>query len=170
MADALSRITIDELKDLYGDVPVLVITRSMTKSSTNKTIPGVDTMPYEMNVYEDFDNGFSKAIPRIKTNSVIFNKSKSKIISVTVSVYQAHCRLFHIKLENDISIKQILLKMQNAAKMNGTKNLQISTQDAILKMCTLNDFKTLGNNELKINYDCYRKATANSAVPRSAVC
>lgn len=39
IADALSRITIQDLKDLYGDVSILAITRSMAGSKENNPIP-----------------------------------------------------------------------------------------------------------------------------------
>lgn len=42
----------------------------------------------------------------------------------------------------------ILLKVQEAASQMKVKDLQISNTDAIFKMCTINEFKMVGNGAL----------------------
>lgn len=80
-ADALSRITIDDLKNLYGDKTILAITRSMAKANQNTPIP--KTMPTlqrldNIQVFENNNLGFSKKIPRISTTVIFGNYTQKK--------------------------------------------------------------------------------------------
>lgn len=59
MADALSRITIQDLKDLYGDVSILAITRSMSKSNDKSILnPETDDELKNILVFEDLKGIF----------------------------------------------------------------------------------------------------------------
>lgn len=148
LADALSRISIKDLRDMYDEPNILAITRSMAR---NESIPKPDNIEDKLkpvNVIEEFDGGYYKKIPRIKTQSISFDKYSSKILSISVGVFKAHRRIFNFTLCNEISVKRILLELQKLAGGSNIYELQISKQDAIFKMYTINHFKEIGNKEL----------------------
>lgn len=161
LADALSRITIDELKNMYNDVGVLAITRSMSKNQQNSSLVQNKVDQYDMRVYETLNNAYSKKTARIKTTSVLLDKSKTKILKFTINAYKAHRRIFGLRLENNISIKEILLQVQHAANQSKLKDLQISSSDAIFQMCTIEKFKEVGNEILTKISICIVKPALN---------
>lgn len=151
IADALSRITIQDLKDLYGDVSVLTITRSMTKSIQNSLIPKTPVETQNLDdicVFEDLQNGYSKKEPKIVTK---FLGLKNKHVKyVLIRIYGAHKLLTSIRLENEnVNMHSIFSKMQQAANSLNIKKLQIAKDDDMFKMCRIENFKILGNIELK---------------------
>lgn len=149
IADALSRITIQDLKELYGDVSILAITRSMTKSEQNP-IPKSHAETANLNsicVFEDLKNGYSKKVPKIKTK--ILAVRQKHVQCVVIKTYKAHKLLYSIRLENEnVNMRSIFSKMQQAANSMNIKQLQISKDDDMFKLCTLENFKLIGNKEL----------------------
>ena len=71
VADALSRISINELKENAVDVKVLVTTRSMTKKqkASEANIDKNNNVPatHKAKIYEQLDRAIDKKIPRIKS-------------------------------------------------------------------------------------------------------
>lgn len=151
LADALSRITIDDLKNLYGETQILAVTRSMTKNNENKIKKPVDTdiNCNNIHVFEDFNTGFNKKIPRLKTKSMLLSKMTGSMNEITLIAHLAHSKAFKFTLKGKITLTTIFSALQSLAKDRKLKNLQISRNDNIFKLCTIEDFKTVGNRVLK---------------------
>lgn len=72
MADALSWISIDELKSQYGyKVPMYAITRSMAekegqKANSQNVQKVVEIDCSDVKVFEDFNTGLTNKIPRLR--------------------------------------------------------------------------------------------------------
>lgn len=102
-ADALSRITIEDLKDLYGKAAtVLPITRSMSRK-LHKTVNSLpdQTTPIQIKeedipVVEDLSSSFSRTIPKIKctrtksTEDCVSRNSES----FKIQAYMSHKQMF----------------------------------------------------------------------------
>lgn len=148
IADALSRITINDLKDLYGETSILAITRSMTKNDRNETIPksNVEVNSQPAKVFEDLKHGFSPKIPRLKTK--IISKSNGIVQSIILNAYKAHKKLFAIELNENVTMKSIFSKLQCMATRHNIDKIQISTDDEMFKLCSIENFKLLGQNDL----------------------
>lgn len=153
-ADALSRITIDDLKNLYGETQILAITRSMSKAAAQQSRAPIqhaaDINCNDIHVFEDFNTGFTNKIPRLKTNLITVNKINGKMASIAMTAHRAHCKLFNLKLESEnVTLTAVFSKLQNVANANKIKHMQISRSDSIFKGCQVEDFKSVGNKILK---------------------
>lgn len=151
IADALSRITIDDIKNLYGDKTILAVTRSMSKPIQDtpipKTVP-ISNQSKNVLVFEDLSIGYSKKIPRIVTR-ILFSDQKI-VKNISIKAYRAHKLLFSIRLENEnVTMKSIFSEMQRAANSLNLKQLQITKDDQMFQLCTLENFILFGNKELK---------------------
>lgn len=152
VADALSRISVDELKHLYDDIEVFAITRSMkntTKNEIGAQPTTTDGKCEQLKVYEDFNTGFTKKVPRLKTKAITVDKSKGSIQNITIVAYKAHSKLFEFKLEGKVNMKLLFTKLQDAASAKQVKKLQISLDDSIFKLCNIDEFKSCGNEALR---------------------
>lgn len=153
MADALSRISIDELKNQY---PIYAVTRSMTEKqkTDQQEKQNLQQKASEINcddvkVYEDFNTGFTNKIPRLKTTSVTL-KRDSTVRSMSFSAYKSHKKLFEIKLASEkVSMQLLFSKLLEAASTYNVKKLQISSNDSVFKLCTISEFKKCGNEVLR---------------------
>lgn len=152
MADALSRISVEELKGLYNDIPIYAITRSMTNkqiANDQNIVKNIDINCTDVKVYEDFNTGFTNKIPRLRTNAVNIKKNGT-VSNMTVCAYQSHKKLFELKLANEnVSIQQLFSKLLSAASETKVKKLQISADDSVFKLCEINEFKQCGNELLR---------------------
>lgn len=152
LADALSRITIEDLKDLYGEQQILAITRSMTKATVQNQSaqPKIDDMKCDdVRVFEDFNTGFSSKVPRLKTRSINIDTS-GLINSIAIAAHRAHRKLFEVTLNKGKETLTVLFsKLQKVANVNQIKNLQISRDDKIFKLCRVEEFKSIGNKVLR---------------------
>lgn len=149
IADALSRITIEDFKEMYDDLPIFVITRAQSKqqkhTGNDKTID-IDTS--DVKIYQDFMSGFNKRIPKLKTTQINAN-DKNEIKSIKMSIFKSHRKLLNIELANErLTLKSIISKMQIAASNANIREVQLPINDGIFKICTLTDFKMVCNNEL----------------------
>lgn len=161
MADALSRIKLNDLRDIYGTEQVLATTRSMTKTQTNNqtTQPPINEKPIGPRVIESMNTKFDIKIPRMRLQAVQINENdQSKVNSVVVCAYQKHKKIFEFIIDkmpgNEIlTLKSLILQLQNAAGEYDIKQIQWPMDDFIFTMCTVNDFKQACNetlNELTI--------------------
>lgn len=101
IADALSRISIDELKGQYDDnVPIYAITSSMTekakqKENSKNVQQAIDIDCSDVKEFEDFNTGITNKIPRLRTN-VVSIKRNGTVSNLTICAYQSHRKLFEI--------------------------------------------------------------------------
>lgn len=151
IADALSRITIEDLKNLYGETQILAVTRSMTKSkdTTNSVNQNITINTNDIHVFEDFSTGFTKKIPRLKTTATNANKNGS-IASIALTAHRAHRKLFSCALDGGkVTLTVFFSKLQKIANAYKIKQMQLSRDDKIFKLCKIQDFKEIGNKTLK---------------------
>lgn len=144
LADALSRITINDLKDLYGETQILAITKSETKSVHQNSMTQTQNNEINCNnirVFEDFNTGFSTKIPRLKM--------KIEPTGAIFQINKANGKLLRYKLCNRVTLSLIFSKLQYIADTHSIKHMQISRIDNIFKECKIEDFKVVGNRVLK---------------------
>lgn len=100
LADALSRVTIDDLKQLCGESQLLAIARSMSKAKNQSPVTDSnnnnDINCNDIHVFEDFSTGFDRKVPRLKTESITFDRVNGTIPSLTVVAYESHTANYSI--------------------------------------------------------------------------
>lgn len=153
IADALSRISIGEIKEIIQkEEKILVTTRSMTKrQQMTKNIQDNTTIQTKVNkVVEELTTTFDKNIPRLKTTEILIDKSNGKIKSIEISAFEKHKKLFKITIESEkLTLKLILSKIEEKAREYNKNKLQLPTKDKIFDMCTINEMKEAGEKYLK---------------------
>lgn len=147
VADALSRISIDDIKDIYEDYPILRIstsnkmrkckskaqrhsnpvvvmtTRSMTKTKTSPK-QNEETTPI-LNVHV-FETTVNKKLPRARVTDI--TSVDGKIKTNTVSIYLKHKRIFNV-----------LLKSAEKVNLMSSRHLTSSKAKQLHKtLCNLN--------------------------------
>lgn len=147
-ADALSRISIGDIKDVYKDVTVLAVTRSMLRKQQEVDNSKTTDQPEEIatpKVVEELSRKFIKNMPRIKCTL-----HENEII---ISAYQNHKKLFWFNKANSTNEKcplvDILLSLQERAVRKNIDKAQWSTNDDIFQIYTINEFKECGEKTLK---------------------
>lgn len=127
VADALSRISIDDLKAVFDDnKSVLAVTRAQTRKAQenekfkNKTSENITEMP---RIYEEFD----KNTPRIRCT--IENKR------FILRAYQNHKQVIEFDLAdaNKISQEKILKKLENHASAIKINKMQLPKDDKLFE-------------------------------------
>lgn len=152
-ADALSRISIDELKDTNINVSkFLPITRSMTRQM-NAPVPIQDNIITEqtnIQVYEPLDTHNTTNLPCIRSlnlNSVhtaylcVYRHAKGTAPYIQVSI--PHNNSF-----SDYLFGEALLRLQRKAVENDIDEFKIYFDDPIFTIIHPNQFKALGNRIL----------------------
>lgn len=161
-ADALSRITIEELKELNVFVhQVLPITRSVTRAMQsgniqNQSTPIVTNEP-QLKVYEPLNINKNK-LPRIRTHGVreILQRVNNAPIA-TMNVYKsfkAQKPLISIELKfstdlTSVHLGDTLSRLDELTVGNNIKQITLSLNDPIFDAIEISDFKTIGNACLK---------------------
>lgn len=153
VADALSRISIDDLKNKVNEANVLVITRSMSKKqNTNQPHPisKNDNSPAtnKPKIYEQLDRAIQKKIPRI------ICYVDEKINRLIVCAHMNHKRLFELEFETidncRFSCEKIFKALENEAVKLKIKTIQWPNNDIVLKNININDFKEAGEKYLNL--------------------
>lgn len=168
-ADALSRISIDDLKEIYKDsVSVLpVITRSMTRRANEKTQEDIiqaetPMNDSEMRIIEEFNSNFVKSIPRIRcTNLRIQFKDNAIYVSKqwpTLCAFVKHKRILHVDLRvmfvnEKLKLDLVLSRLQKEADKLNIERIQWPTDDEIFSHFTIDEFKHACRKHL-VNH-CY---------------
>lgn len=151
IADALSRISINDLKEINSDndKQVLVTTRSMTRQANlNENLNGsVSNDKSEENidkvkVYENLVATYNKKIPRIRTTNLVLNTEKGIIGEIEVSAFEKHRKIFRAGLQNEkVTLKSLLSKIDEKAQNLKKKDLQIPRNDELFNVVDINEFK-----------------------------
>lgn len=151
VADALSRIAIDELKNQYTH-EILAITRSMTKSKEQEQTKSNDNKSHQnVRVYESLKNGFDFKLPRIKMKN--YTLKNDIVTHCAISVYKNHRKIFdcevHAKPNKETHFKELLQVLESKAIINKFEILQWPLYDELFKKCTVAEFKKLCVETLK---------------------
>ncbi|XP_067633073.1 retrovirus-related Pol polyprotein from transposon 412 isoform X3 [Eurosta solidaginis] len=152
-ADALSRITIEEIKN-SGTSILAVQTRSQTKQ---KQLMQQEILKEEkvkenikLQVYDNFSNKFSKKIPRVKSQ-INYDKS-GKITNFELNAHLKHKKIELIKVacaNKIIHLDELLLKLQKEAGKRNINIIELQKNDNLFKYFSISDLKTTGNKILK---------------------
>lgn len=152
VADALSRITIDDIKLLSSDYkPILTITtRSMTKkSSSNSASTNTNIKIDEPRVFEAINNNDYIGIPVLNCN---FNDRKDppviKFYCHQIDVQKRSLDFEICIVKGKFSAGKFLSVLQSAANNVDFKRIAIYDNNLIFKWFTLNNLKDLGSEIL----------------------
>lgn len=150
VADALSRITIDDLKDLYGKTASVfpVITRSMTKKNdSSNDYPILNDEPIrgiDIKVIELLDASMDKSIPRIR--SMIYRNNFDERFQMGFNVYQSHRKIASMKfdetlVDGEINMDYVLSTLNEIAIDQKIKRIQWHIDDVIFTYVSMEHFK-----------------------------
>lgn len=165
VADALSRITINDLIDLYGKTSsILAITRSKTremneinakcKLSKFDKVNKDEVLPCYVPITEQTNAQVNKNIPRIICKSIKEkDKSSQECEVIYMNVFKNYKKLFSIVMtnvsRNDESIlKEAMTKLQVIADKYKISDLQWSLNDEIFKFFEKEILKRVCRNVL----------------------
>ena len=165
IANALSRISVDELKLLgQHQVDIKIITRSKTKKSrVNNTIENSLEIDSDENIkIHCIEHEGNWKIPKLKFKVVnneilkleVFKKRKRLInIDASTSLYKDDKILILESAEkwasNDkMTLESFLKKLDNKATSLKLAIMQIDSKDEIFEMYTINEFKQMCNEYL----------------------
>lgn len=146
VADALSRMSFDEIKDCnQNTAQVRVMTRSMTRKKNAANSQQIESNSDEniqkMNVYEDNNHLFTRKIPKllIDNENVLEARQNRKLI-------------FEFKLKMSSAGKLSLEKFFSQLQLKATEHkvylFELPTNSAIFNKCTIEEFKISGQKLL----------------------
>lgn len=151
-ADALSRITIEDLKNMYEKTvsALPMTTRSMAKRSNvqSNVRPERQIREHELSVIEELNGSFEKSLPRVKCMHLesLMNHN-SKVIRSRLCAYEGHKKIMSVDLHDTVvneklSLEIILSKLQKEANNQEINKIQWPLTDEIFLYCTVNEFKS----------------------------
>lgn len=126
----------------------------MTKAATLNSQAATTKQNNEINckniqIFEDFNTGFSKTTPKLRTTKIAKN-SDGSTASITIAAFLAHSKLFEFSLvKGKVSLSELFTKLQYVTNTRKITNLQMSRDDKIFQLCRIEDFKSIGNKFLR---------------------
>lgn len=149
VADALSRIQIDELKNQY-EHEILVITRSMTKNKSSKNDSEIEAHR-STKAFEVLQGGFNKKIPRIKTAH--YAEKGNDVTHCAIEVHRNHRKVFSCEVRaqpnKKIHLRELLKSLEEKALKHNITTFQWPMYDKIFEKCPISKFKQLCNETLE---------------------
>lgn len=164
-ADALSRITLDDLRriQLATAYAFPVTTRSMSRKLKEKQ--DMQERPKDSNepaqekfipkVIEELNCAFMRKVPRVKCfNLTSFINQRNNIdCRPTLCAYKGHRKIMNVDLRDTVvnekfSLEKILSKLQIQAIDKNLNKLQWPTDDEIFLHCSLHEFKEACESQL----------------------
>ena len=150
IADALSRISIEDLKEIYHDNAILVTTRAQLKRlNRSKDKSGGEKAKNEFisepKVIEELSRKYVSKIPRIK--SALNNDT------TVVGAYKNHRKIFEIEfvhknVNEKFPLEQILSSLEKMATSHKHSTLQWPMNDVFFTAYNLNEFKDISEKTL----------------------
>lgn len=150
VADALSRISIDDLKAVFEEnKSVLVLTRAQARKALNNDDKNSIPSTNEVNkpkVYEEIGRNFDKKVPRIKCT---LDNSK-----LTLRAFLKHQELFNFDISSmadggKISFESICKALEREASARKIKYIQLPKDDKLLQLYDMNEIKSMGEKYLR---------------------
>lgn len=145
-ADALSRISIDELKDSNKEVFAMT-TRGMSKRQQD-VLTRTDKSTVKIPIYDKFSHDFSKQIPKIR--SKIFY-TDNKLSKLRLNIYKKFKMLFSLEFRIDnktLNLGEMLLRLEEEAINSNTIILEWPKDDIFFTICSIQDLKDQGLKSL----------------------
>jgi len=151
VADALSRICIEDIRNMY-EYEILAITRSMTKQKeTNLVENDIPLDVTKQNVHEEIHSGLINRLIRAKLTKI--SSSNGKIASLTVSIYKKHKKLFdcslYAKPNETVTLGNLLSKLDSMVYAYQISKIQWPMYDKMFNFCKIDDFKQSCRENLK---------------------
>lgn len=178
VADALSRIEIEDLKNVYEEYPIfkfelqrnskndasliktrnsnsiLAITRSMSRNVQN-----VQNAPHQMNdeiiqntikVTENLTAGFNHKIPRVRVIDVKYSADTNQFTQLTIAITHKHKKLCSFTIMNEkLSLTMMFSQLEHEARTHKFSLIQWPLHDKIFSICNIENFKKIANKVLK---------------------
>lgn len=152
VADALSRISIDELKENFNAVSILAMTRSMMRKITSPEKPIGSKCPKETNILKspkiiiETSRQFIKNISRIRCT--LINESQ-----LNIRAHLKHRKVFEFSLTGNVAnenltVEMLLASLENEAKRANLNELQWPFEDDIFKIISMQKFIEIGDKIL----------------------
>lgn len=144
-ADALSRINVEELKEIANEsAQILAITRSMTKNQGITTTKVVQNPIDDLKIYEILDNYNIQKVPLLSF------EIKPNCLTTIVEIKGQFSAESKMKITNgNISLENLLSKLESMAGEYRFSRVKLRKNDPIFNMCTINEFKEIGNRKMK---------------------
>lgn len=153
LADALSRITIEELKDINSKSAQIfaVTTRSMAR--IRQTSPNIDTNLQEVQrpdmtpkIIQTDDNYDLFPVPTLK---FIIKPDYLRIIMEKYGKKKFSAERMICFTNDNFSLGKVLSQLQKMASENKLEKLKLNINDEIFKSYTISDFKLVGQDFLE---------------------
>lgn len=156
-ADALSRMTSDELKNLATNPKqILALTRSVSRKAkelaTNQQQSMDEAEKIELNIFDEIGTYNYNATPRIKIIPRKYN-CQQKLIAKLRRKKLIDLNLTHMVLSERSSLVVILSMLEKEADIQGIYKMHLQNDDELFNHISAEIFKEIGNsvlNKLKI--------------------
>lgn len=154
VADALSRISIEDVKNIY-EYNILAITRSMSRK-TSQNVRNDETFDTQQNdakvlVHERINSGLMHRVIRAKLTKIATRAEK--IAGMTVSIYKKHKKLFDCNLSashnETITLGDLVSKLDAMALAYQINKIQWPLFDKMFQFCRVEEFKQSCRDHLK---------------------
>ncbi|XP_067620910.1 retrovirus-related Pol polyprotein from transposon 412 isoform X12 [Eurosta solidaginis] len=152
-ADALSRITIDEIKEANKQI-LAVQTRAMTKKANDKNLHRKtdknDEKQLTLHVYDKFSFNFSKKVPRIRSAITYDKNNKTTNLRIFAHIKHKKLELLSFELVNEImTLEKLFSRLESEAGKHKIKQIEWPKNDIMFEHYTITNFKNIGNKILK---------------------
>lgn len=158
VADALSRIRMQDIVDLYGKtVSVLAITRSMSRKKIPNEVTSVVNSngaapPSYVPIFEELSSKKVRNLPTMKCAIDKLKTGKNSNDEMSMIIYKGRKQMFkiNVKLTNHAILKEALLSLENTAVRYNLKSIRLSLDDLIFRYVSTQDFKNVCNETLTV--------------------
>lgn len=155
VADALSRISIDELKEVNKEI-FAVTTRGMLQQNEYKQ-GKINTLPEEkedenqnkMLIYDKFSHEFNNKIAKIRTELLYSN---NKLTNLKINMYRKFKIILSVNIAIDnerLRLDEILLRLEKEAVNHNIHKTEWPKDDVIFTICSIQKLKDHGMETLK---------------------
>lgn len=162
VADALSRITIEDLKQISLDInsrdeASIKVCKVQTRATTRKNMVSQSNIKVrnekeenshtKLNVFEALNNAEYKGIPIMKCKLIEDYVNGPQFLSCSVYHHRKCILKFDLPFVNDKRfLESLLSKLEKLAGEGKINTIKLSTKDKLFEMCTISEIKNLGTN------------------------
>lgn len=151
VADALSRVRIEDLKNVYN-YDILVITRAMAKQTiTRPTQTSHTKQEMTGRVTEETHQTFLRKIYRVKLSKI--STKRGHVNSLTITIYKNHNKIVDCTIKadqnNHVSVNHVIQKLGEKSKSYGIAKLQWPVYDKFFQYFSVDEVKQACQTNLK---------------------
>lgn len=151
-ADALSRVSINELKN-RNDQILAMTTRSKSKVINNNKIDLAESFQevnnFKLRIYDKFSHDFNKNVPKIKTEIINIDE---QVKLLRINLYRKFKKLLNVEFEivnETTSLDYLLSRLQSIANNHQIYVAEWPKNDLFFTLFTIRELKDYGNKVLK---------------------